>query len=169
MLGAVLAIAAGRLCVAAAGLGNRDDVPVEHATPEYVPAPRVIRARQLVTAAGGSAATTGWLALLGLVTTPYMLHELGTAAYGVFALVTIVSGYLSNLEFGFGHALVRFLARAHGMEDRVQERRVLETSLAVFLPAGARRSSRRLPAGAHRGRERSPTSPSLFATKPCPR
>jgi O-antigen/teichoic acid export membrane protein len=101
-----------------------------------VPTPRAIRARHLVRAAGGSAAATLWLAFLGLLTTPYMLHELGRASYGVFALITIVAGYLSNLEFGFGHALVRFAARARATGDPVEERRVLETSLLVFLAAG---------------------------------
>ncbi|HUR85627.1 MAG TPA: MATE family efflux transporter [Solirubrobacteraceae bacterium] len=104
-------------------------------SPGRTPGSPVIRARQLVGATSASAATTLWLALLGLLTTPYMLHELGAAAYGVFALITIVSAYLSNLEFGFGHALVRFAARAHATGDEVQERRVLETSLAVFFAA----------------------------------
>ena len=103
----------------------------------YEPVPRapLITARQLVGATGGSAATTVWLAFLGLLTTPFMLHQLGASAYGVFALITLVSGYLSNLELGFGHALVRFAARARGMGDQAEEQRVLETSLAVFVAA----------------------------------
>ena len=113
-------------------LARRFVAPLErHGTPSPI-----IRARELVGAAGGSAAATLWLALLGLLTTPYMLHQLGAAAYGVFALISIVAAYLSNLEFGFGHALVRFAAKAHGEGDAVAERRVLETSLAVFLVAG---------------------------------
>lgn len=110
------------------------------ATHDTVPAAG-IRARQLVTTAGGSAATTVWLAFIGLLTTPYMLRELGAAGYGVFALITIMSGYLSNLEFGFGHALLRFVARARAIGDRGEERRVLETSLAVFVPAGVAAAS----------------------------
>lgn len=95
-----------------------------------------IRAAQVVGATSGSAASTVWLAFLGLLTTPYILHRLGAGAYGVFALITIISAYLANLEFGFGHALVRFLARARGMADPVEVRHVLSTSLAVFLAAG---------------------------------
>jgi len=106
-------------------------------THDAAPRAPLIGARQLVGATGGSAATTVWLAFIGLLTTPYMLHQLGAAAYGVFALITIVSGYLSNLELGFGHALVRFVARARGMGDRAEEHRVLETSLAVFVSACA--------------------------------
>lgn len=99
--------------------------------------PRPIRAAQLVGATAGSAASTVWLAFLGVLTTPYILHRLGAAAYGVFALITILSAYLANLELGFGHALVRFVSRARGMADEVEVRHVLSTSLAVFLAAGA--------------------------------
>ncbi len=83
-----------------------------------------------------TAATTLWLAALGLVTTPYLIHRLGVSAYGIFALITIVSAYLSNLEFGFGHASIRFLSQARARGDAVAERAILGTSFAVFLPGG---------------------------------
>jgi len=84
----------------------------------------------------GAAGVNIWLGLIGILTTPYLLLGLGSASYGVFAMVSMASSHLSNLEFGFGHATVRFLARAHGVGDRDGERTVLETSLAVFLAGG---------------------------------
>lgn len=96
----------------------------------------MIPARRLVGQALGSAGASLWLAALGLVTVPYVLLGLGNAAYGVFAMVSMVSAYLSNLEFGFGYATVRYLARAHAARDSPAERRVLDTSLGVFLAGG---------------------------------
>jgi O-antigen/teichoic acid export membrane protein len=93
-----------------------------------------IRARQLAGASLGLGVVTVWSALLGLVTTPYLIHHLGTSAYGVFALITIISTYLLNLEFGFGHATIRFLARARAEGDAAAETAVLGNSLAVFIP-----------------------------------
>ena len=84
----------------------------------------------------GTAGATLWLAALGLLTTPYLIHRLGVPAYGVFALITIVAAYLSNLEFGFGHATIRFLAQARARGDTDAERAILSTSLAVFLCGG---------------------------------
>ncbi len=94
-----------------------------------------MRARGLAGASLGLGAVTLWLAFLGLITTPYLIHELGASLYGVFALLTIMSAYLSNLELGFGHATVRFLARARAQEDADEERAVIETSFSVFLVA----------------------------------
>jgi O-antigen/teichoic acid export membrane protein len=96
----------------------------------------MIRGRQLAGASLGLGGVTIWLGMLGLVTTPYLINELGAAYYGVFALITIISAYLMNLEFGFGYATVRFLARARAGEDIRAERDVLGTGLAVFLGGG---------------------------------
>lgn len=97
----------------------------------------MIRTRELAPVTGASAATMIWLALLGLVTTPYLLDRLGPSAYAVFALITIVVAYLSNLEFGFGHATTRFLARARARGDRTSEARIVGVSLLVFAGCGA--------------------------------
>ncbi len=40
-----------------------------------------VEVRQLAPVAGGSAAITVWLAMLGLITTPVMLRTLGSPAY----------------------------------------------------------------------------------------
>jgi len=78
-----------------------------------------------------------WLGLLGLISTPILLDRLGTSAYAVFALLTLMTAYLSNLEFGFGHATGRFLARARAQGDDEEARKVISTSLLVFSAAGA--------------------------------
>ena len=75
--------------------------------------------------------------MFGLTTTPYLIHELGASFYGVFALITIMSAYLTNLEMGFGGATVRFLARARGMGNAREELHVLGTSLFVFVCAAS--------------------------------
>lgn len=95
----------------------------------------MIRGRQLARVTAASGGTTIWLALLGLFTTPFLLHRLGASAYGVFALITIMSAYLANLELGFGYATVRFLARARSAEDRDAEAEIVGTALFVFLAA----------------------------------
>ena len=96
-----------------------------------------VQVSQLAPVAGVSAAITAWLAVLGLVTTPIMLHTLGAAAYAVFALITIMTSYLSNLELGFGNTTLRFLARARAMGDNDAEFKIVGTSLFVFSCAGA--------------------------------
>jgi len=96
-----------------------------------------VQIRQLAPVAGVSAGVTAWLAMLGLITTPIMLHTLGAAAYAIFALITIMAGYLSNLQLGFGDTTLRFLAQARATGDDDAEAKIVGTSLFVFSCAGA--------------------------------
>lgn len=91
--------------------------------------------QQLAPVAAASTAITIWLASLGLVTTPYMLNRLGASAYAIFSLLSIVIAYLSNLELGFAHGTLRFLARARAEGDAAAESQVISTSLFVFVTA----------------------------------
>src|SRR3954453_16374276 len=105
---------------------------------EAPPAPsaKTIGAHELAATSVGLGAVTVWLGLLGLITTPILIHHLGATRYGVFALITIMSAYLLNLELGFGHATVRFLARARAAGDSREAEHVLGTALAVFVAGG---------------------------------
>jgi O-antigen/teichoic acid export membrane protein len=95
-----------------------------------------MRSGRLVAHVVTSVGANAWLAFVSLFTMPYILLGLGRPAYGVFAMVSLVSSHLSNLELGFGHATIRFLARAAVAGDRRAAQAVLETSLAVFSAGG---------------------------------
>lgn len=95
------------------------------------------RVRRIAQASLGQAAATVWSALVGFFTAPFLLHHLGVSSYGVFALIGLVSSYLFNLEFGFGHANIRFLAHARANRDADAEAAVLGNSLLIFIPAAA--------------------------------
>jgi O-antigen/teichoic acid export membrane protein len=92
----------------------------------------MIPVRKLAPVTVAYAAITVWLGALGLITTPYLLDKLGPSTYAVFALIAIMTAYLSNLELGFGHATVRFLSRARAQGDVAFEGRIIGTSLLVF-------------------------------------
>jgi O-antigen/teichoic acid export membrane protein len=91
---------------------------------------------RLLRRAVGSAGSSVWLAVISLFTTPYMLRGLGNASYGIFAVVALASSHLFNLELGFGHATVRYLAKARAESNAEIEAAVVDTSFAVFLFGG---------------------------------
>jgi O-antigen/teichoic acid export membrane protein len=95
-----------------------------------------MRAGQMIRITIGASGVTISQALLGVITTPFLVHQLGAARYGIFAVITIVATYLSNLEIGFGQATLQFVARARAGGDADEERRVVNTGFAVFTTAG---------------------------------
>jgi O-antigen/teichoic acid export membrane protein len=73
--------------------------------------------------------------LIGLALTPFLIHRLGLAAYGVWALaltLTFTGGYASLSELGIEGATVRYVAEALADGDMAAVNRTVSTSLAVF-------------------------------------
>ena len=58
-----------------------------------------------------SYATLGLSNIVGLLYTPYMLRIMGQSEFGLFSLVSSVVSYLTILDFGFGNATVRYVAK----------------------------------------------------------
>lgn len=94
-------------------------------------------------ASRGSARTlvsgTGWSALsqfvplaINLGMTPYIIHGLGDARYGLFLLITSITMLLSQFDGGIGQAALRFFTIYAGRDDRVATTRLL-VSVSVVV------------------------------------
>lgn len=59
--------------------------------------------------------------LTGLLYTPYMLRCLGQNEYGLYSLVASVIAYLTLLDFGFGSAIVRYIAKIRATGTKKDE------------------------------------------------
>jgi O-antigen/teichoic acid export membrane protein len=68
--------------------------------------------RQPSFAANASLSVIAWFAsaLAGFICVPFVVHGLGTDAYGLLALITVFTGYLGLMEMGLGQAIIRYMA-----------------------------------------------------------
>ncbi len=71
-----------------------------------------------------------------LVSLPYILHEIGTAGYGVWTIALTFVLYLAGAEAGFGPAAQRWASVSHGGGREEGIRRALWSSLALYLLVG---------------------------------
>ncbi len=71
--------------------------------------------------------------IVGLWFTPYLVHHLGPAAYGLIPLATTIVSYFSLLSQTLGAALSRNLALTLGQGDRENSNHVFGTVLAASL------------------------------------
>jgi O-antigen/teichoic acid export membrane protein len=78
-----------------------------------------------------------WLTLIALVATPYIVHQLGVDGYGLYALLLTVVGYFAFLDLGLGVATVKYLSEYHGRESDDVIRRLIGTTVALYLVLGA--------------------------------
>jgi O-antigen/teichoic acid export membrane protein len=68
-----------------------------------------------------------------LFATPYLLHKVGAEAYGIFGMITILSGQMGILQLGVGPAATRVVAHLQG----AGEERRYQVSLAAIVAMGA--------------------------------
>jgi O-antigen/teichoic acid export membrane protein len=78
----------------------------------------------------------GWLlpVLVALVATPHLLHALGAPRFGVWALCVLVASLLPTLDFGYGVAAVRDIARN---QNALAQRALAAEVLTIGLVAAA--------------------------------
>lgn len=67
--------------------------------------------------------TASWMAvaanaLVGFLLTPYILHRLGSEAFGIWVLIVALTGYSGYLDLGIRSSVVRFVARYTALESR---------------------------------------------------
>lgn len=69
---------------------------------------------------------------INVALTPFILHRLGASRYGLFALVSTLTGLASNLDGGLGPAASRFFAIRVGAGDRNGQSSLLATLLVLL-------------------------------------
>jgi len=77
---------------------------------------------------------SNWLSLaltyvVGFLLAPFVVHHLGSVAYGVWTIVLSLTSYMSLLDLGLRSAVVRFVSRDHALREH---RRASETLSATF-------------------------------------
>ncbi|MBW3592688.1 MAG: glycosyltransferase, partial [Actinobacteria bacterium] len=93
----------------------------------------VVVARNVLSNFGAQA----WMLGLAVVSTPYIVHTLGVAAFGVYALVFTLIGYFAFLDLGLGAATIKYVSEFAGRGDTGAVEGVLRTAIGAYLVLGA--------------------------------
>lgn len=67
---------------------------------------------------------------------PFIVRHLGQTGYGVWTLMTSLTGYLGLLDLGVRGAVTRFVARYHTTADHDEASRITSSALTIFVTAG---------------------------------
>lgn len=77
----------------------------------------------------------GTLAVASILTTPYLVHRLGTEPYGILAMLSVLAGQLGVLHLGVGPAATRRIAEARGQDGGDAHGAVLWATALLGLAA----------------------------------
>ncbi len=64
---------------------------------------------------------------------PFILHKIGNVYFGVWALVTQITGYLWLLDFGVRESVVKYVAEYHGKKNDRMLNNVINASLKIYV------------------------------------
>jgi O-antigen/teichoic acid export membrane protein len=67
---------------------------------------------------------------------PYVVHHLGTAAYGVWVLLVSLTGYLGLLDLGVRGAVTRYIAKFFSESKHEDASRIVSSAMGIFMCAG---------------------------------
>src|SRR5579863_2279510 len=77
----------------------------------------------------------GVTALAAVLVTPFLLHHLGKATYGLWVVASSSVAYLELFELGFGGATIKLVAEDASVRPE-RALRTLNTTFFVLLPLG---------------------------------
>jgi O-antigen/teichoic acid export membrane protein len=82
-------------------------------------------------------AISNWLAFLyvagvSFFLSPFIVYHLGATAYGVWALLVALVGYLGLLDFGVRGAVTRYIAHHHAVSDAQAASGIATAALVLF-------------------------------------
>jgi O-antigen/teichoic acid export membrane protein len=86
------------------------------------------------TLTGGGSRIVGLL--IGFVTTPLLVHDLGDGGFGLFVLVGAIVGYVGLLDFGIGPGLVRFFTEYDEKGDARGVEQILSLAITFYILMG---------------------------------
>lgn len=83
--------------------------------------------------------TSSWIfsILLSFAFLPYIVHQLGTEAYGVLVLILAVIGYFALLDLNLGNAVIKYVAEYHAEGDLKKINDIVRTTIFIYLFLGA--------------------------------
>ncbi len=75
-------------------------------------------------------------ALIVYFLSPYIVHQLGNEAYGIWAIVMTMTGYFGFADFGIRPAIVHFIAKHDALKAPDEVNRFVNTAFTTFAAGG---------------------------------
>lgn len=82
--------------------------------------------------------SSAWAAtvLLAVLFTPYIVHKLTVEGYGIYALLTSLTGYYAFLDLGLGQSLIKFIPQHKAANDYGAISRSINTAVYIQILVG---------------------------------
>src|SRR5256712_5384506 len=91
---------------------------------------------QIIKNVGSSWFALGINVAVGIFLSPFILHRLGDAAFGIWVLIFSVTGYYGLFDFGIRSSVVRYVSKFTAVADAQETAKLVNTSLFSYSWVG---------------------------------
>ncbi len=92
---------------------------------------------QIIKNVGSSWFSLGLNILIGIFLSPFILHRLGDAAFGIWVLIFSLTGYYGIFDFGIRSSIVRYVSKYTATHDINEVSRLISTSMFTYTCVAA--------------------------------
>ena len=97
---------------------------------------RKLEKLQIVRNVGSSWFALGINILIGIFLSPFILHHLGDAAFGIWVLIFSLTGYYGIFDFGIRSSIIRFVSKFSATQDLDEVSGLINTAMFVYSCVG---------------------------------
>jgi len=91
---------------------------------------------QIIKNVGSSWFALGINVAVGIFLSPFILHRLGDAAFGIWVLIFSITGYYGLFDFGIRSSVVRYVSKFTAIADAEDSAKLVNTSLFSYSCVG---------------------------------
>ena len=92
--------------------------------------------RQILKNVGSSWVALGINVIVGIFISPFILHRLGDAAFGIWVLIFSVTGYYGLFDLGIRSSIIRYVSKYTATDDREKLAQFINTALFTYTGIG---------------------------------
>lgn len=92
---------------------------------------------QIIKNVGSSWFALGVNILVGIFLSPFILHRLGDAAFGIWVLIFSLTGFYGIFDFGIRSSIVRYVSKYTATQDQDEVSGLINTAMFTYTCVGA--------------------------------
>ncbi len=73
-----------------------------------------------------------WAILIAFFLTPYIIRQIGIARYGIWAMISVLTGYFGLFDLGLGQSFEKFVAEYHTTGEETKLNQVVNSGLVFY-------------------------------------
>ena len=74
--------------------------------------------------------------IIAFILSPFLVHTLGDAKYGIWTIAVAFTGYMNLLDFGLTSAVTKYVSQYSSIKDNKNVNAIVSTSFALFFVMG---------------------------------